>query len=28
VLDGDLDEFTNALIAYFHQQKLSGEPLA
>lgn len=25
VLDGDLDEFTNALIAYFHQQKLSGD---
>jgi len=24
VLDGDLDEFTNALIAYFHQQKLEG----
>ena len=22
VLDGDLDEFTNGLIAYFHQQKL------
>jgi peptide chain release factor 1 len=25
VLDGDLDEFTNALITYFHQQKLSGD---
>jgi peptide chain release factor 1 len=25
VLDGELDEFTNALIAYFHQQKLSGD---
>jgi peptide chain release factor 1 len=25
VLDGDLDEFTNALIAFFHQQKLSGD---
>jgi peptide chain release factor 1 len=25
VLDGDLDEFTNALIAYFHQQKLAGD---
>lgn len=24
VLDGDLDDFTNALITYFHQQKLSG----
>ncbi len=25
VLDGELDEFTNALIAYFHQQKLAGD---
>jgi peptide chain release factor 1 len=24
VLEGDLDDFTNALITYFHQQKLSG----
>ncbi len=25
VLDGELDAFTNALITYFHQQKLSGD---
>jgi peptide chain release factor 1 len=25
VLDGELDEFTNALITYFHQLKLAGE---
>lgn len=25
VLDGELDEFTNALVAYFHQQKLLGD---
>jgi peptide chain release factor 1 len=24
VLDGDLDDFTNALVTYFHQQKLAG----
>jgi peptide chain release factor 1 len=24
VLDGDLDDFTNALITFFHQQKLAG----
>jgi peptide chain release factor 1 len=25
VLDGELDEFTNALVTFFHQQKLSNE---